>query len=196
MAGSAKKNIVNRANCAKTFGVSVKTVSAWVDRGCPFEQKGTKGTEWLFDTATVFRWHMQNVSGPGASELVDTDQKVEPANYEQARARKMQAEAALAEIDLELKSGSVAPLDVILDVMASEYATVRTRLGSLPGVLAPRLDPVRATQFQPVIADVVDDILKELSADERIAANGAEAFGGSGGDAGGPPPDPEAGSAP
>jgi len=196
MTGSADKNIVNRANCAKTFGVSVKTISAWVRRGCPYEQKGGKGTEWLFDTPKVFRWHLENVEGPAEAPAEADEPKSTPANYEQARARKMQAEAALAEIDLELKAGSVALIDVVLDAVSSEYATVRTRLGSLPGILAPRIDASRAHELQPVIAEAVDDILRELSADERLAEDGPDAIARGGGDEDGPPRNTEAGSAP
>lgn len=195
MAGSDKRNILNRAKCAKTFGVSVKTVSAWVDRGCPFVQKGEKGTEWLFDTAAVFRWHMQNVASPGDTAPQADDQTVEPANYEKARARKMMAEAAIAEIDLDIKAGTVVPIDMVLGAMADEYATVRSRLAALPGMIAPKLDATRATEFLPKIAHAVDDVLKELSADERIAAEVDRGPGAAPGDAGSEAVDAEAGSA-
>lgn len=195
MSGSVDRNTVNRANCAKIFGVSVKTVSAWVRRGCPIEQKGAKGKEWLFNTPDVFRWHLQNVEGPGEPQGGPDQLKIQPANYDQARARKMLAEAAIAEIDLAKAEGRVVDVELVAEVVTREYSTVRARLTALPGRLAPELDAARALEFEPVIAEMVDDILKELSADDVIGEPTDEAGGGGVRLSGDPPADVEAGSA-
>lgn len=178
-------SLVNRVKLAEIFGVSVDTVSAWVKRGCPYLVGGDKGKQWSFNSASVFRWHLESVDGSSGSQT--------PENYEKSKARKMAADAALAEIELERARGSVVELSVVLDAVTEEYATVRTRLGSLPGILAPRLSPDRALEYQPVIADVVDDILKELSADERFADTVDETGDGDEGAEGGSPADAEAG---
>tara|TARA_R110002073_G_scaffold120601_2_gene262652 strand:- start:3755 stop:4294 length:540 start_codon:yes stop_codon:yes gene_type:complete len=177
--------LVNRVKLAEIFGVSVDTVTAWVKRGCPYLSGGAKGKQWSFNSASVFRWHLEAVDGP---------EGVTPVNYEQSKARKMAADAALAEIELDRARGAVVELAVVIDAVTEEYATVRTRLGSLPGILAPRLSPEHALEYQPLIADVVDDILKELSADERFAEADDETGDGDEGVESGSPPRAEAGS--
>ena len=184
MSRGAKKNLVNRANLAKTFGVSVKTVDKWRDAGCPFEQEGTKGTEWLFCTAAVFRWHLKEVGAPGVSPVAqrgapeDDGEDAPLETLDQARARKARADATVAEIEAQLAADEVAPLADIIAAVKQEYATVRTLLGSTAGKLAKRLDPDRAIELQPKIADVIDEVLEELSADERLAADGPDGLPG------------------
>jgi len=42
---------VNGKQLADVFGVSLPTVDAWVRQGCPSDQQGGRGREWVFDTA-------------------------------------------------------------------------------------------------------------------------------------------------
>ena len=101
-----------------------------------------------------------------------------PPDMEHDRARKMAAEADMAEMRRDVESGRLIELQVVADVVRGEYATVRTRLGSLPGILAPRLDTSRALEFQPIIAEAINEILTELSADDDMQGK-ADAVGGS-----------------
>ena len=115
------------------------------------------------------------------------DRTVGRENVTDPSVRLKTAQAELAEIELACERGKLIELQVVADVVRGEYATVRTRLGSLPGILAPRLDSARALEFQPVIAEVVDDILTELSADDRLqddadSQRADDAEGGEGGD--------------
>lgn len=84
------------------------------------------------------------------------------------------AQADMAEIDLRKARGEVVEVTEVATAVRSEYAVVRTRLGSLPGRLAPKVDPARAMEIEPIIAELVDEVLLELSADDRFAedANG------------------------
>jgi terminase small subunit / prophage DNA-packing protein len=175
--------IVNRIKLAEIFGVAADTITAWAKRGCPVIQRGAKGVEWQFNTADVIQWRV--------SELTETS--AEPVGgYDEGQARKMQADADLAEIKRDKERGKLIELQIVADVVRGEYATVRTRLGSLPGILAPRLDSSRALEFQPVIAEVVDDILTELSADDRLQDDADSQRADDA--AGGSPSDFEAGS--
>jgi phage terminase Nu1 subunit (DNA packaging protein) len=177
--------VVNREGLADVMGVSNTTVSAWAKRGCPYLQQGGAGREWQFNTAHVIEWRLNEMAGKLGDGAKD---------YDEGQARKMQADADLAEIKRDKERGKLIELQVVADVVRGEYATVRTRLGSLPGILAPRLDSSRALEFQPVIAEVVDDILTELSADDRLQDDADSQRADDA--AGGSPGDPEAGSAP
>ena len=157
---------VNRSKLAEIFGVSVDTVSAWVKRGCPALERGRKGVEWKFNTASVSGWLVEQAQEPSPPE---GDARPAP-NFDKERARREQIDADLAELKLRRERGELIELETILSAVRSEYAVVRTRFGSLPGRLAAQIDPTRAIELQPIIADQVDDILRELSVDDDLAA--------------------------
>ena len=183
---------VNRSKLAEIFGVSVDTVSAWAKRGCPVLERGRKGVEWKFNTASVSGWLVQQAQEPPASE---GDARPAP-NFDKERARREQIDADLAELKLRKERGELIELETILSAVRSEYAVVRTRFGSLPGRLAPQIDPERAIELQPVIADQVDDILRELSVDDDLAAQLDGDGEGCDGAAGDTPLDAEADASP
>lgn len=54
----------NRAEVAEWFEVSLPTVSAWIRSGCPFIQKGGRGTPWVFDLLAVAEWRYSRESKP------------------------------------------------------------------------------------------------------------------------------------
>lgn len=155
---------VNRADLAAIFGVVPNTVTEWVRKGCPVLSRGSHGREYQFDTAAVIKWRMD-----GLKEGLSKSDGREKPNFEIDRARKMQADADIAEVERDLARGSVVRISEVEDAVRAEYAVVRTRLGSLPGRLAPKVDPDRAVEIQPLIAEMVDEVLLELSADDRYA---------------------------
>jgi phage terminase Nu1 subunit (DNA packaging protein) len=48
--------LVNKAELARTFGVSEPTVSKWLVDGCPFEKGGSNGVAYEFDVDRVKAW--------------------------------------------------------------------------------------------------------------------------------------------
>lgn len=61
---------VNRAGIAKTMGVPVADVDKWVRLGCPYIKKAAgKGDEWIFDTADVANWLLEQARSRGRSCL-------------------------------------------------------------------------------------------------------------------------------
>ncbi len=161
---------VNRSEVAEIFGVSVDTISAWVKRGCPFVQEGRKGIEWIFNTASVSKWLVDGARGarPEPGEQLNIDRA-----YEEAR--KARYDADRMELKLQIERGEYVPVaDAVSDV-ADEYSTVRAKLGSLPGDLAPKIDPDRSQEIQQVLAEAINDALSGLSADERYDAQARRA---------------------
>lgn len=154
-------HLVNRETLAQIMGVSLNTLNAWGKLGMPAVQRGGQGRAWTYNTADVIAWRIDQLvsKSTGGSG---------PANFDTDRARKMAADADVAELERDKQRGRLVELDVIAQMVRSEYATVRTRFGALPGILAPRLDTARALEFQPVIAEAVDEILTELSADDSL----------------------------
>ena len=116
---AAKGRTVNRAELAHTLGVSLVTVDAYIRRGCPFEQRGSKGKEWKFDTAAVIGWlRDQDVQQAIGAPRLEKDE---------AQTRKLSADAQISEYELARLRRTMVSVDDMERMVADEYATVRAR---------------------------------------------------------------------
>lgn len=50
--------IMNRAELASLYEVSLPTVDTWVRKGCPVVERGSKGNPWKFSSADIFDWRV------------------------------------------------------------------------------------------------------------------------------------------
>ena len=79
--------------------------------------------------------------------------------------------ALLRELEYHMKSGAVVPIDQVIGLISGEFATVRTRLLSLPSELAPRVLLLKtAPEIEETIRTAVQDALEELTSDRDTAA--------------------------
>lgn len=95
----------NRAELAEFFGVALTTVDAWVRLGCPFDQKGSPGREWRFDTAAVVRWREDRARAEAGGQEAQDDAAL--------RRRKQAAETRLVELELAKAMGEVGSIEVM-----------------------------------------------------------------------------------
>lgn len=86
---------VNRAELAGVCGVSLPTVDAWVEKGCPFVQRGSKGREWQFDTAAVINWRVDRAVQEAVAGLQGEAGQI---SKDEADRRKAVANAISAEV--------------------------------------------------------------------------------------------------
>jgi phage terminase Nu1 subunit (DNA packaging protein) len=148
---------VNRKQLADVFGISLPTVDAWVRSGCPFDQKGDRGREWVFDTADVMRWREQ---------LARDDSGGQDAQDEaQLKRRKQLAEARSAELDLLERMGAVADIGVMERAWARVLAELQS---SLRGAFITRcesqlLGETDGRAFKRILLGEVDSALEILA---------------------------------
>ena len=86
-----------------------------------------------------------------------------PQGFEEARARKMQAEAELAELELETKRGQVVALDLYRDELRGVVRTIRAQLLAVPGRYAPRTAgktslPESQRAWDAAVRDILNDL--------------------------------------
>jgi phage terminase Nu1 subunit (DNA packaging protein) len=150
---------LNKADLAKHYGKSLPTISQWVAKGCPFVSKGGPGKEWVFDSAEVASWREEQIAQQAVGD-------VESLDIEEARRRKMAAEAALAELDLFTRRGDLIEVDLVAGLIGEEYANVRAKILAIPTKLAPQLQGVTsAVERQDLIERAIIEVLEELTAD-------------------------------
>lgn len=149
---------LNRADLATLVGVSLVTIDAYVRRGMPFVQRGSKGKEWQFDSAAVIEWlRQQDVE----AALGD----VSKLNYDEARRRSMAAQAGLQEYELARIRRTMISVDEVEDLVSDEYGAVRSRLYSIPPRLGPICEGKSADEITRLAREEITDALTELTAD-------------------------------
>ncbi|WP_449246557.1 terminase small subunit [Desulfarculus baarsii] len=150
-------SIVNRTQLAEIFGVSLPTVDAWRRDGCPVEKQGGRGKEYKFDTVSVLEWRQEREARRyvGNTEGITEDE---------ARARKLAAEAALAEITLAERLNAVALTEDVFNIVSAEYAAVRTQILAIPTKTAPLCFAASSiAEVQQIIDKEIRQALAELS---------------------------------
>lgn len=96
--------------------------------------------------------------------LIAAETKGPIADIDESKARKANAEATMAEIAMFKQRGEVVELAVVTDMLSREYASVRTKLLSLPSRLAPLLDAADGIDAKrKVLSNAVEEILTELT---------------------------------
>ncbi len=126
---------VNRAELASLCGVSLPTVDTWVEKGCPYIERGSKGREWQFDSAAVIDWRIQRAVENAVSGYEDTSGNVP---REEADRRRAVANAITAEIGAdEALKAVVARHDAVTD-MAAFCQVLKTGLSNMAAKVAAR----------------------------------------------------------
>jgi len=164
---------VNKVDLAALMGVSSVTIGQWVSKGCPYVQKGAAGKAWVFDVPEVVGWREQQVALQAVGDTKSLD-------IDEARRRKLAAEAALSELDLAVRKGELVEIESVASAVAEEYANVRAKLLGLPTKVAPQAIGITETaELQSLLESVVTEALEELVRDGVYSAEGAtEAEGG------------------
>lgn len=178
---------VNKSEAAAFFGVSIGTIDQWINRGLPSERRDKNV---ILNTAQVTQWleaqAAERVSGAGS-----------PAGtLDEARVRKTNADAALAELQLQRERGEVVNIADVARTVGEEYAAVRAKLLAIPTKLAPRV-AIEADEnaCRELLAREITEALNELVADSVTEGAGREYEAPAGSDGepvGGPVPAPVA----
>lgn len=124
MVALVKGKQVTRQALADVFGVSLPTIDAWVRKGCPFVEKGGRGQEWQFNTASVSKWLRDRDVEEATGGI--------PDDIEKLRIRKQKAETELAELELAQKKGDVALIEEFEKVWAMSMGQLRQNILGVP----------------------------------------------------------------
>jgi len=170
---------VNRTGIAEALAVSGLTIDAYQRRGMPFVQRGARGKEWRYDVGLCVTWLLEQERARALGETATID-------LDEARRRKVAAEASLAEYDLAEKRRDMVNVDSVGEMVAREYSSCAQRLRAIPSKLAPMLAAITTPEEARDLLDgALNEALNELASGtvESDAADGAggdrESEGGS-----------------
>lgn len=142
----------NKMEVAEFFGVSLPTIDAWIRRGCPNVQKGSRGVSWVFDLLQVAEWRFTGERVP--------DNEVSPEDMH-PKDRKDWYEGEKVRIALEVEKGNLITLDQYREEMARILKQVANTLETLPDSLE------RKCGISP---SVVTQMVKEIDGERAALA--------------------------
>lgn len=116
--------IVNRQELSQAMGISLPTVDRWIRDGCPVKQRGTKGVAWEFNLPDVVNWWGERQRQAAAGDA--------PTDIEDAKRRKIAAEASLAELELAKAKGEVAPIRDFERTWSAMMASIQQNVMNVP----------------------------------------------------------------
>src|SRR5919107_1036665 len=91
--------LLDRGQCARTFGVHRSTVDEWILAGMPvFRQSPRRGIPTAIDSVAAHEWLV-------ARKLTDAPDAPDGADVQGERARLLRAQAELAELELARRRG-------------------------------------------------------------------------------------------
>ena len=146
---------VTRQEIADLFGVSHTTVDAWIKRGMPVSQRGSRGKAWQINTAEVSAWLEQRAKESAAGG--------DQADERELKRRKLAAETAKVELELSRAQGEVVPLAQLERALSNTFAEVKTNIRSVPSRVATAiLGEESETRIKAVILKEIDQALESL----------------------------------
>lgn len=170
---------------AAILGVHRNTMAMWIQQGCPVEREADRraGTPAGLDLAKVLRWREERAAEAAIGGAEDQD-------FERARARKVSAEAQLAELEVAKATGRLVEIELVAKAVGEQFAAVRARFVSMGTKLAPLIAPDRTNEVKALIDQAVYEALDELAYDRVLTIDGEAEGGDQGSDVGEPSPAP------
>lgn len=149
--------LVNREKLSDLLGCSLRTIDEYKRQGMPGDAPKRPGDQWRFDSATVVEWLRDR-------ERADALGEVAKVTEDEAKRRKLAAEASLAEFDLALKQGTAVSVLDFEHAWNSMLGAARSKLLGIGSALGPELsittDPAECGEK---IDFAVKEALAELS---------------------------------
>lgn len=143
----------NKAEIAEFYAVSLPTVDAWIRKGMPAIQKGSKGIPWVFDLLEVVRW--KELGGtPATGDEVDPE-KLPPADR-LAWYRSEKERRAILKDDRETLAASE-----VAETVATAYAAQAQDLRAIPDRMERRHGV--SGQVAQAIAEEIDAAMDALA---------------------------------
>ena len=136
---------------ADAFGLSTRQIRNWEKGGVPHRAEGNRK---LYPLKEVIAWYREREVA-AALEGVDT------SAMDEAKLRKLLAEAESKELDLAVKRGELVPLDEVGDLVRESLEAVDSVLRHAPSRFAPALAKAAAIQLRAartILRDVVESV--------------------------------------
>lgn len=156
-----------KAGCAEFFGISLPTVEAWVRKGMPVQQQGSRGVAWAIDLLAAAEWKFAgSARGDGEADPEDMAPAERKAWYEGETKRR----------DLQVRDRELIPAGDVERVIATAFAALASDVWAIPDLLERKhgVSGEIAGQVADALAPAMEALAGRLSAFASLDAEGAE----------------------
>jgi phage terminase Nu1 subunit (DNA packaging protein) len=152
--------LVPKVELSEVMGVAAPTISHWIKRGCPYVEEGSKSKQWVFNTADVIDWRMDRLR----SQYEDPEREANVIDYNEARRKRMAAEAELAELQLARERSQVVSIDVVELQWTNLLGAAKSQILAVPHKMAHRFVAMRnAKRIENLMRAELNQALTDLS---------------------------------
>ena len=149
--------LVTRRELAKRLNANPRSVSRWLEEGCPVVDRGKGGHAALFNEGAVRAWLQARETTPASG-------------LRSARERRELAMAAESEQRVALRAGKLIAIEDVERTWSTIVSAVRAKLLTLPVALADRVHRAALTSgaagVESILHAAVYDCLRELAEDK------------------------------
>lgn len=153
--------IVDSHELTLIFGIHKNTIANWIKEGCPVYQKSRgRGGRHQFNIQEVVAWREQRavIAATGNTTQID---------MEEAKRRKVAAEAGIVELELARKKGQVADLEEVERKLSNKFAQLSSRLRKVPErVVMQVLGETDEVKVKKMILREIDECLTLLAEED------------------------------
>lgn len=164
--------IVNKKELAQILGVAENTLTTWQKQiGFPIKSVGSGRTGSEYDTAEVIAWikkrEVDNLMANSAS-----------IDIEEAKRRKIAAEAGLAELELAKEQGSVVMIEDVSNKVGEQFANLRAKLLAIPSKASTLVFTAKdVTEAKLILETAILETLNELVGHGQAESSGSTSTG-------------------
>lgn len=154
------EDIVTQAELARMYNVTATVIRGWIQKGMPLHRRGTTGggrnaKSTLIRVSDCVRWREKYLKEEKSEAKVE---------FDEAKRRKMLAEAEKTELEVQVRKGELVEVDEIGKAVESDYMNLRAKLLAIPSSLAPILEvATTAIEIKNCLEDAINEALSELS---------------------------------
>lgn len=137
------------------FEVSLPTVEAWVRKGCPVVQRGSRGVPWVFDLLDVAKWrYARDVQAEPEGVVIPTDPESRDKWYA----------SELKRLQYEAKTGQLLEAEEVRHTWSSMLKAIMLKLDTLQDVVErdAGLTPEQAQVIQEAIDTIREQAYQEI----------------------------------
>lgn len=149
---------MTKVEVAEHYGVDPRTVNNWIAAGLPIKVKSGKGgSGHIFDSREVSKWKEARAIdlAVGNTDLMSTDE---------ARRKKLSAEAALMELELAKKQGLVIDLEEVERELSNKFASLRAAVRRIPDRTVMSIVGLKdETAIKQILLEEIDQVLNMLA---------------------------------
>ncbi len=149
--------LVNKRQLSEIIGCDESSLTEWQKQpGFPVRKKGAGRAGNIYETSDVIKW----LEARRVDSIVGGPTSID---FEEAKRRKMAAEAALVELELAKEQGAIVSIDDVSKEVSANYSALRAKLLSLPSKTASLIFTSKdLVEAKRILEDAIIEALNEL----------------------------------